>query len=321
MVPSRTIILKRLRGLNTYLAQYHVTQQSLRFEELVCQAVAGLLHVPYYDADTDDASQSYRLTWHGSAAKVSKASPGGPDGIARAHDFCIVIEVTQKTGTKQWSQEFGACLDHARAVAQAQQAGAGDPIIVLVTTMIHNDTYVAIKPHNEGGDLKIVPVEIDSLCTALETARLAFTIRHLDVRRLFSILLDCVSREDSPSSYRASALRRTQEWQRGVLELEKTAVVAIRSYRAMIKEGRRSVGLSDIFTRLSRDPIIKWYFGRVDSDLALKDISHSLLQESLGAVVGKLFDGEELFCPVPLIEFKSRCERRLEAVEQAHEAS
>ena len=87
-----------------------------------------------------------------------------------------------------------------------------------------------------------------------------------------------------------------QEWQRGVLDLEKTAVVAVRSYRAMIREGRASVGLSDIFTRLTRDPMIKWYFGRADGDLLPKDISRSLLQESLGAVVGKLFNGEELFC-------------------------
>ena len=89
----------------------------------------------------------------------------------------------------------------------------------------------------------------------------------------------------------------------------------------MIREGRTSVGLSDIFTRLTRDPVIKWYFGRADGDLAPKDISHSLLHESLGVVVGKLFDGEELFSPVPLIEFKSRCKRRLQAVEKAHEAS
>lgn len=199
--------------------------------------------------------------------------------------------------------------------------GARGLTIVLITTTMHEDTYGAIKPHNESGDLRIVPLELDSLCTALETARLAFTIRHLEVRRLFSILLDCVSREDSPDSFRASACRATREWQRGVLELEKTAVVAVRSYRAMITEGRTPVGLSDIFTRLTRDPVIKWYFGRADCDLAPKDISHSLLQESLGAVVGKLFDGEELFCPVPLIEFKSRCKRRLQAVEKAHEAS
>jgi len=303
-----------------YLGQHHQTQHSLRFEELACLAFGGLLHVPCYDVDTDDASEAHRLTWLGSAAKLLRAPPGGPDGIARAHDYYVLIEATQKTGTKQWSQEFGACLDHARTLRQAEQVGARDLMVVLVMTRLHEDTYGAVKPYNESGDVKIVPLEIDGLCRALETAHLAFTIRHLEVRRLFSALLNCVSREDSADSYRASACRATQEWQRAVLELEKTAVVAVRSYRAMIMEGRASVGLSDIFTRLTRDPVIKSYFGRADGDLALRDISHSLLQESLGAVVGKLFNGEELFCPVPLIEFKSRCKRRLQAVEKARHA-
>ncbi|MHC4400858.1 MAG: hypothetical protein ACYTG0_14370 [Planctomycetota bacterium] len=191
-------------------------------------------------------------------------------------------------------------------------------MIVLITTKIHEDTYGTIKAHNETGELKIVLMEVDVLCTALETARLAFTIRHLEVRRLLSILLDCVSHNEKPDSFRESAGRGTQEWQREVLKLEKTAVVAVRSYRAMVREGRTSVGLSDIFTRLTRDPVIRWYFGRVDGDLTPNDICRSLLQESLGAVVGKLLDGEELFCPVPLVEFRSRCERRLQAVEVAH---
>ena len=43
-------------------------------------------------------------------------------------------------------------------------------MIALVMTRIHEDTYGAVRAHNESGQLKIVPMELEGLCIALETA-------------------------------------------------------------------------------------------------------------------------------------------------------
>ena len=77
---SRLTILKGLRHLNAYLAPHLPSHHSLRFEELVCQAFAALLHLPYFDAPTDDSSHAHRVTWLGNAATFSTRLQAGRTG-------------------------------------------------------------------------------------------------------------------------------------------------------------------------------------------------------------------------------------------------
>lgn len=316
--PACRTILGRLRDPSKYLSQYHASHQSMRFEELVCQAFAVWLHVPFYDADNDDSTVQYRMTWLGSAHKVTKA-PAGPDGIARAHGFYIVVEATRKTGTSQWSQELARCVDHATKVAQDNNAAPNDVYAVLVTEKLHRDTYTSVKSYNATGEYKIVLIGLDDLRTAVETSHLAFTIRHLEVRKLLGDLLGCCSRADSLRSFTDGCRHTTDGWQKETLQLEQAVTVAVKSYEAMLREGRNQVGVSDILKRLSKHPTVRSYFGKIGSTLRRATIVESLTQESLGALLCRnLTTGEELFCPVPLADFKSRCARRMSAVEAAH---
>ncbi len=312
--PSSRTVLKRLGDHNTYLSRYRPCHRSAHFEELVCQAFAGLLHLPFYDAANEDTDEDHRVTWQGDASSSARA-PGGPDGLASAHDFSLVIEATQKTGTRQCSQEFARCLEHVSQFAQASNIDPSDIHTVFVSTAIHADTYNSVKAYNAGNDLSIVLIEIDQLAAALETCVLAFTSRHLETRRLLQDLLECISSADDVDTFRDRAGRCVKDWQEHVLELEQAAVLAVRSYAAMLKASREHVGVSEILSRLTRDPVVKWYFARVQGGLGPRVIAQSLVQESLAVVVGRLPGGEELFCPVHPIEFASRCARRLEAVE------
>lgn len=311
-------LFKRLRDLSGYLSHYQTNQRSARFEQLVCEAFAGLLRLPFYDADNEHTGQQYRVTWRGSESS-SATAPAGPDGIARAHGFYLALEATRKTGTKQWSQEFPRCLDHARDLAKETDAAPADVYIVLVTTQTHLDTFNSVKAHNHHptDGFRFVLMGLDELRTAVETSFLAFTMRHLDARKLLDDLLDCTSRAESLPGFRDRAAHYAAGWQGDVLELEKPSVLAVRSYAAMVKMRRQHVAVSEILTRLNRDPVIRWYFGRIEGQLDPQTIAGSLLQESLGAAVGKLLGGDQLFCPVPLVEFETRCRRRLAAVEDA----
>ena len=276
-----------------------------------------MLHLPFYDASNEDSDKEHRVTWCGITSSSSKAPPG-PDGVARAHGFYVVIEATRKEGTKQWSQEFAPSLQHARDLAQQTGAGPQDTYIILVTTRIHEHSFQAVKVHNASNEYKIVPVEVETLCSAVETSYLALTIRHLEARELLRGLLDCLSEADGLRNFRDLVRRCVSDWQKKVLRLEMGIAVAVKSYGTMIRVGRDHVAVSEIFARLSKHPTVKWYLARMKSTLGPDVIARSLVQESLGAVVGKLPCGEELFCPVSLVEFKSRCKRRLQAVEGAH---
>ena len=128
-MPAARTVLQRLNNLDNYLSGYPQNQQSDRFEELICQAFSALLHLPFFDTSNDDLNKRHRLTWFGTAAPFSR-SPHGPDGLARAHNYCLVIEATLKTRSIQWSQEFARCLSHARSVARSEDIDDRDISLV-----------------------------------------------------------------------------------------------------------------------------------------------------------------------------------------------
>lgn len=319
MEPSPSTILHQLSDLQAYLAQHHSSHHSLRFEELVCQAFAAVLHLAYYDAPADDSSDPYRVTWLGSAGSLSKAPGGGPDGIARAHDFFIAIEATLKPGPKQWSQEFNQCLDHAQDVANKNGLKPSDVLTVLVAREIHKHTFRAVRAQNTTNEFKIALVTTECLRIVVDTADLALTLRHLEVRELLRTLIDRVDDASSEAVFSKTAIAATGNWQRSVLRLELATALALKSYSAMVKLGRGHVGAGEILAELTVDPAVGAYLERVDRRLDTGVIERSLVQESLGKVLGRdPKQDEAILCPVPVLDFKRRCQRRLQAVEKAH---
>jgi hypothetical protein len=176
-----------------------------------------------------------------------------------------------------------------------------------------------VRAANPDIPYKIVPVELDTLAVAVETSMLAITIRHIEVRSLFQKILDCVSNRASLSKFRTDARRIARDWQKEVLESEKRATLAVKSYGVMLGTGRQHVGVFEIEAGLAGDASVKRYFQALHAQLAPKLIADSLLSESLGKFIQKLpTNNEDVFCPVPLSDFKSRCARRQAAVEAAH---
>lgn len=311
-------VLSGLGKLDEFLSQYHHSEHPARFEKLVCEAFAALLYLPLYDTRSDNASAPDRVTWYGEATTHPCRAPSGPDGIARAHCFSILIEATLKTTEKQWTQEFAQCLRHIADTVKAENLAASDLYAILVTPEVHHSTYNSVRTYNPRSQQKILIVETQDFYTAVKTSQLAFTVRHIEIRKLLLGLLDALGTSHDLADFRSRAREFVQRWQRDVLELEKETVLAVKSYEAMVKNRRNHVGVSEILILLNRSRSLKEYFRRIRGQFGPEDIQSCLLQEGLGAVVGRdPQGGEVIFCPVSLADFEGRCKRRLQAVKRA----
>lgn len=312
MVAPRTI-LRHLRKYKEYLNAFPRNQRSIYFEKLIAQAFAGVLNLPFYSSNNDDVDVKHRLTWWGSDTGPS-AAPPGPDAIARAYGFQILIEPTRKTGSNQWSQEFAACIRHGETYVNQQGLNPTDVYVTLVPSKLHIDTLRSIRQQPRS-QLNVIPVEVLSLIDILSTSILAFSMRHLELRRLFTQICDCVDYSSSIRKFHESSRNAISKWQEEVLRLEKGAFIGVKSYEAMRKIGRTFIGTSEILGRLQTHPYVTQYLKIIGERILPDQIQQSLIQQSLASQVGKTLDGEELFCSVPSVDFKGRQEKLIKAVE------
>lgn len=312
MAAARTI-LRRLKRYNQYLSNFPRNQRSIYFEKLIAEAFAGILNLPFYSSNNDDANVRHRVTWYGSDIGPS-AAPPGPDAVARAYDFQILIEPTLKTGSNQWSQEFAACIRHGITYVNQQGLTPTEVYVTLVAPKLHIDTLRSIRQQPRP-QLNVIPIEVSSLIDILGTSILAFSMRHLELRNLFNQIRVCVDHSSSVRKFHESSRDEISRWRKDVLQLEKQAFIGVKSYEAMRRIGRRHIGTSEILSRLQKHPFVTQYLKIVGERIMPAHIQQSLIQQSLASQVGKLPDGEELFCPVPRVDFKGRQEKLIKAVE------
>lgn len=312
MVAPRTI-LKRLRKYQQYLGQFPKNQRSVYFEKLIVQAFASILNLPFYSTDNDDANQRHRATWLGGDAGPF-AAPPGPDGVIRAYDFQILIEPTLKEGSNQWSQEFASCIRHGETYANQHGLTPSELYVILVAPKLHIDTLRSIRGH-PSSQLNAIPIEVSSVVNILSTSILAFSMRHLELRKLFNQICSCVDISSSIRKFHEYSNDAISRWQTDVLRLEKTAFIGVKSYEAMRKIGGKHIGTSEILSKLQTHPYVTQYLKIIGERIQPNHIEESLVQQSLASQVGKTLQGEELFCPVPSVDFTGRQEKLIKAVE------
>lgn len=317
-VPAKRTLLQFLRSPHDVLNRHRKPERSVFFERLIVQTFASLLNLPFNDIDDDTTEDLHRVTWFGSIRRAQRAHGNHPDGLARAHKFAFCIEATQSRGSDQCVREFGQADRHARRVIADCQCAPNDIYIAFVTHSLSNDTFLAIKASVASGPPRIIPFELPILFSALETSLFAETMRHIEFRKLLQDLNDAVQISDRLDTYRIYAQQVSSHWQKAVLELEMATMLALRSYQAILLTRRDFAGLSEILLQLQKDRFLKQYINKldgVDRSVNADLIERSLLQESLGVVVGRLLTGERLFAPVSIPDFRSRCNRRLARLE------
>ncbi|MFH1318421.1 MAG: AlwI family type II restriction endonuclease [Candidatus Omnitrophota bacterium] len=304
MLSSRTI-LKNLRNLNTYLSQYHQSQQSTYFEKLIAESFSRILYLPFYTIDNDDTTVSYRVTWQGKDNPISKASQGKQDTTAYCYDFCLIIEATLKTGANQWSKEFAQSIRHCEEFVKVNRIQQNKVYIILVTPELHHDTYRSIHSHPKG-EYRFIPIEISTVAKILETSIFAFTMRHLELRQLLNQISECIKTTSSLDDFRDAIDNLLANWQKEVLQTEKSAVIGVKSYEIMRRIDRLHIGVSEISGKLQRHPTINKYLKIISDKLSFDIIEKSLIQQSLAFQLSQTYDGEKLFSPVPFEDFKER---------------
>jgi hypothetical protein len=310
LVPKARTTARHLKDVSGYLSGFPESHRSARFEELVVRAVASLLYLRFYDAGTDDPTVQERATWLGVATRVPSKAPYGPDGVIRAHGYVLVVEATRKTGATQWQQEFAPCLRHVADVAKKGNLEPDSVHGLLVCSTLHPDTYTTVRTSNQSHHHRLLPVETNLLASVIYTSALAFSTRHLEVRRVIHKLLDCVDHADRLDVFRRRASSCVGEWLRTVLDTEKKTFVGVKAYEAMVRAGRRHVGESEILLRLGRNSALRHYLKLIEADLGPQLVRDSLLDASLGALIERdPSTGERIFCPVGSGDYCFRSER------------
>jgi len=316
MISGRTI-LRYLRNLNQYLGQFPC-KESTYFEHLITVAFSQGLYLPYYTFNSEDKSVEQRVTWNGSDINgvLSKAPARKTDIIAYCCGFYLIVEATRKTGSGQWTAEFGQALRHCRDFVRTERLDPRDVYIVLVTTELHEDTYSSLR-HRPPREYKFVPLETEILARILETAILAFTMKHMELRTLFNKIPQLLISSSSLADFRNILEEESKTWQKEVLRQEKRAFIGVKSYEAMQKIPRAAVAVSEILESLWRHPFVGQYLKIVGEELNGNEIEKILVEESLGCCAGRTIQTDEpLFECVPCTDFKGRGLRLIRAIER-----
>jgi len=313
MTSSRTI-LSNLRSLKAYLNPILTSEQPTYFEKLIAETFSNILYLPLYTSDNDNPNIPHRVTWQGSINPVSKAPKGKPDVIAYCYNYYLIIEATLKTEASQCSKEYASSIRHCEDFCNHNGISQKDAFVLIVCTELHGDTYRTIKNNSVEERSKFIPIKISELEKILQTSILAFTLRHLELRKLFYDISDCIRDSSSLTAFSKSVDRSITEWQKEVLILEKNAYIGVKSYEAMRKIGKNHISTSEILKKLQKHTIVKQYLNIIGENISIKVIEDSLIQQSFAARLTTTYAGEGLFDTLPYEDFKRRNLKLIDAV-------
>jgi len=158
-------------------------------------------------------------------------------------------------------------------------------------------------------------MEVSSVVKILESFTLAFTAKHVELRRLFNQMVDCFKTTASLGAFRTSMDELLTKWQIEVLTNERNAVIGIKSYEAMVKINRKHIGTGEIFDKLQNHPTVGRYLSLIREQISIKIVEESLIQQSLAYELSQTYDRERVLSPVPFVDFKKRGLRLIKAVE------
>ncbi len=315
MESARTVV-KYLRELDEYLSRFR-HKESIYFERLTGLAFSKMLSLPFYNLDTDDTQVEHRVVWqsHSTNGRPSKATAGKPDIIAYCRGFYLIIEATQKTGANQWTQEFAQAFRHCNEFVRANGLNSKEVYIVFVTPEVYEDTYRSLR-HHPREEYQFVPIYTSTLAAILNTSILAFTMKNLELRGLFNVIPDHVSRSSTVEEFRVGLADGVTSWQKDVMRREKNAFIGVKSYEAMKKIQGPVVSVSEIFEKLIKHPFVGQYLKIIGEKLNLTEIEKVLVEQSLGFCAGRIQTGERLFECVPGVDFKHRGLKLIKTVEK-----
>ena len=301
---SQSQLMKRFSDNKKYLRSFPQNQHSIYFEDLISEAVARLLFLDYYNHNNDAPSVIHKVVWNGTITPPQGA-PSGSDAIACCYGFHLLIEPTMKTGANQMTQEFAPALRHCTQYCRQHNLTQNEVFSVLICPDIYIDTYNSIK-HNHPNNFFVVPITVSHLEKILQTTILAFTIRHIEIKRLLLKISENLVYSTSLDNYIERVNTQINNWQAEILKIEKNHFIAVKSYEAIKKIGGNVVGMSQIIKLLYRHPIVNQYCNIIEEKITPNIIENSLTELKLACSSKTYTNNETFFEPVPFRDFESR---------------
>lgn len=312
MLPSHLNLTNHRRYINRFIDRY----RPAAFEYLAASAFSKIFYLPFQSNDTEDASITHRVIWHGRInrrLRTFSKSPSGPDATCFCYGFYNLIETTLKVGTGQWRKEFIESLRHYDDFVTNNNVDKKDVYLTFIVPKLHKDTYTGFQPKvNES--YNIILLESSWLAKIVDTSKMISTIRHLDLRYLFMNIIKIFQESTAFENFKADANKAISESQKDVITREKTVFFGLRSYEAMKKVGRNTVGTSEILLNLHKDAKFKRYtkiLGNIDLTSHIKE---GLIFERLAYLIPS--PDENFFHKVNSPDFKARGLRLIKTVEE-----
>jgi len=301
-----------------YLKRYAQNDQPAAFEYLVAGNISQIFFLPFQSRDNENNTVKHRVIWRGSINRRSKTiskSPSGPDAICFAYGFYVLIESTLRKGANQWRKEFVESLSHYDHFVTNNNVDKKDVYLLIIAPKIHKDTYTGFKQKACEG-YNIVVLKNSHLAKIGKCSGMISTIRHLDLRQLFTDLVK-ILRESVAFDKIVYELNKTiYKWQSDVFKREKAVFFGLKAYEAMKKVPKNIVGTADILWNLERDGKFNYYLHILGGGDVTSYIKDGLLSEKLAYLITT--PDEDLFCKVNAIDFKARGLRLIKAVEGIH---
>jgi len=308
-LPSARTLHRELDHLAVYFVAHPQQPKAAYFECKIAQVLSQILHLPFFTSSTDDPLTRFKVVWNGNLNPFRKAPGSDADCFAQCCGFNLVVEMTLRTGAQQWSQEGAQLTRHTNAVTLNRNWQPGDTYTLFVTQTIHPDTFFHLhtSPNN-----KIALFGIDSFLKSLRPSTLAFSVRNLEFKDLMGQLIDSLESCPDLQSYNQNVNLIISNWEKRILEAERTVYIGLKAYRAMKDIGRRFIGEGEVFRKLLKHPFVKQYLNIINQDLAPYVITESLLKE--GLAVRKRICMDSILFRVPPEDFQKREQMILEKV-------
>ena len=275
---SKTLI-SILRRFDHHLNPFVGRQKSAQFEYILAQCLARIVSLPFYSLASDDPNTIQKVLWNGQTNPIGLAPPGA-DCVILSHSFNCVVEFTRRTGASQWIQEGAQLVRHTDDEVNNRGWDPHETYTVFIVTRISRDTYFHLRGRQHP-NYKILLFEVDTILKILETTKLTFSLKNIELLDLFNNLIDRLERCPNINSYRTAINTYISEWSSKALESEKKVFIGLKAYEAMKNIGNMHIGQGEIYRRLYRHPFVLQYMNLLDQQLTPDVIIDSLVEQGL----------------------------------------
>jgi hypothetical protein len=271
-------VLNDIDHLDIYLSKYRRSdQKSAGVELLFSKAIAFLLHLRFFSNANNDPLVIHKVVWNGNETSgISLAPREMPDTNIFARDYDILLEITQKTRAKQWSQEFASGIRHLREYIETTKKPRDKVYLLMVAPEIYVDTYNSVRGKQIEG-FNIALLTFKEVRDLSQICDLSIGLRHIDILNLLRNLSSIMIKTDDFEVFKTLSAAAILNWKISFLKNDRLLFLGVKGYRVFKDKNQKILQASDILTELNTKKDVKSYFDIIGEELKREDICKGML--------------------------------------------